>query len=128
MIIQLSEELPFTLQDVWTVIGDPRRADWVPSVTSIEYADNRRTMAMQGAGTITEEIFALDDTNHCIEYGVVESAAPLKHHRAKMQLTALTEQSTRLDWQTEIKPDAFGEFIEQGMQGGIQGLLTVLSR
>ena len=127
MLIKMSEELPFPAAAVWAVIGDPSRADWVPSVSSVSYDGECRRMDMAGAGTITEQIFRLDNDALCIEYGVVDAPVSLDQHRAVMQLTALAPELTLVDWQTEVLPDAFAGFIEEGMQSGLVGLRDLLS-
>ncbi|MGI9325684.1 MAG: SRPBCC family protein [Pseudomonadales bacterium] len=111
---------------LWAIVGDPSRADWVPSVSRCEYDGDCRTLTMAGAGEVVERIYNLDPQRRLIEYGVVESAAPLQRHRARIQLTP-TENGTRLQWHTEVLPDQYAEFIEQGMRAGIDGLRQLLA-
>lgn len=80
---------------------------------------------MAGAGELVERIFLLDGAQHRIEYGVVKAPVEMALHQAAMQLSA-SNTGTRLDWRTEVKPDAYAGFIRDGMEAGIQGLRSVL--
>ncbi len=127
MLIERDVTFHTPIEALWAIIGDPARVDWVPSITSSSFSGDRRTMKMKGAGTVVEQIFTLDPVQHLVQYGVVESPAPLDKHQAQMQLEALRPGETRLLWQTEVAPDAFGQFIEQGMDAGIAGLTQLLT-
>ncbi len=124
--LEINADFDCDPQSLWAVVGDPNRADWVPSVSQCEYDGDCRTLTMAGAGQLVERIYNLDPQRYLIEYGVVESAVQLQRHRASIQLRP-TENGTRLQWHTEVLPDQFAEFIEQGMRAGIDGLRRLLA-
>lgn len=120
-IIELSADYDCAPADLWLIIGDPSRADWVPSVSSCSFDGDCRTLTMAGAGELVERIFLLDADQHRIEYGVVKAPVEMAKHRAAMQLMAI-DSGTRLDWRTEVEPDAYADFIRDGMEAGVEGL------
>ncbi|MFK7916331.1 MAG: SRPBCC family protein [Pseudomonadales bacterium] len=124
-IIELSADYDCAPAALWHIIGDPSRADWVPSVSSCVYDGECRTLNMAGAGELVERIFVLDAQQQRIEYGVVKAPVEMALHRAAMQLSA-TDNGTRLDWRTEVEPDAYAGFIRDGMEAGIEGLRQAL--
>ncbi len=123
--IEMSAEFDCDSETLWTIIGDPGRADWVAGISSCVYDGECRTLTMAGAGTLVERIHRLDAKQHVIDYGVVQSAAPLTHHRAVMSLSP-SPTGTTLHWQTEVRPDKYASFIEQGMRAGIEGLQALV--
>ena len=127
MAIELEFTLPHPVADVWQVIGDPGRIDWVAGVASCEYDGTVRRFKMEGAGDLAEQIFTLDAANHTIVYGVIKSTPPLHKHRASMALSA-TATGTLLTWRTEVEPATVEPFIKQGMQASAAKLQEVLAR
>ena len=126
-IIELSADYDCAPAALWRIIGDPSRADWVPSVSSCHYDGECRTLVMAGAGTLVERIFLLDEQRQRIEYGVEKAPVEMTLHHAAMQLYA-TDTGVRLDWRTEVVPDAYAEFIREGMLAGIAGLRAVVNQ
>jgi hypothetical protein len=59
MAIELEFNLPHPITDVWQIIGDPGRIDWVAGVASCEYDGTVRRFKMDGAGELAEQIFEL---------------------------------------------------------------------
>lgn len=127
MAIELEFTLSHPVADVWQVIGDPGRIDWVAGVASCEYDGTIRRFKMEGAGELAEQIITLDAANHTIVYGVIESTPPLHKHRASMALSA-TATGTLLTWRTEVEPATVEPFIKQGMQASATKLQEVLAR
>ena len=125
MAIELEFQIPHAVADVWQVIGDPGRIDWVAGVAACDYDGKIRRFKMEGAGELAEEIIELNDATHTIVYGVIESTPPLAKHRASMALTE-TAQGSLLTWRTEVDPVAVEPFIKQGMEASAAKLLTVL--
>ena len=126
MLIKRHVTFDVSIDALWAIIGDPARVDWVPSITRSSFSGDRRIMEMEGAGRVVEQIFDLEAAKHLVRYGVVESSAPLAKHQAQMQLKVLGPKQTELHWQTDVEPDAFAPFIEQGMDAGIEGLQRLL--
>lgn len=119
--IELSADYDCVPAELWQIIGDPSRADWVPSVSSCRYDGDCRTLVMAGAGELVERIYSLDPVTMRIEYGVVKAPVEMALHRASMQLFA-QGPGTRLAWRTDVEPEAYAAFIRDGMEAGIDGL------
>ena len=126
MAIELEFNLPHPITDVWQIIGDPGRIDWVAGVASCEYDGTVRRFKMDGAGELAEQIFELDSEAHTIVYGVIESTPPLASHRASMTLSA-SPTGTLLTWRTEVDPATVEPFIKQGMEASAAKLQKVLA-
>ena len=127
MAIELEYKLPHAVNDVWQIISDPGRIDWVAGVASCEFDGQVRRFKMDGAGDLAEQIFSVDHDTHTISYGVIESTPPLASHRASMALSAAPE-GTLLTWRTAVEPAAVAPFIKQGMDASAAKLLEVLAK
>ena len=66
MAIELEFQIPHAVADVWQVIGDPGRIDWVAGVAACDYDGKVRRFKMEGAGELAEEIVELNDATHTI--------------------------------------------------------------
>ncbi len=114
-------------QEVWAILGDPGRTDWVPGVDSCEFDGEIRRFLMRGAGQLAERILLLDHDAMRIEYAVVESTPPLEEHLATIQL-APRGGGTHMVWTTQVTPSAVERFIEAGMDGSIEQLRRLLEQ
>ncbi len=123
--VKLDESFASEPDALWQIVGDVCRADWVPAVTSITVDGDIRRMQMAGAGTVAEQIFERDETARRLVYGVVESDAPLTHHRASLEVLA-GEDGSRLVWETEVEPEAVVPFIRQAMAASVARLRELL--
>ena len=143
MAIRLEFTLPASADAVWAIVGDPGRTDWVPGVESCTFDGAVRRFVMTGAGTLAERILARDPAARRLEYGVIESAAPLRAHRAAITVLPLagsepTEAAARaaesagpasqLIWETTVEPAAVEPFIRDQMRAAIVALTDLLSR
>ena len=123
--LEFSETFAHPVAALWAIVGTLDRVDWVPSVARAELRGDERHMHMDGAGALVEKIFLHDTENHRIEYGVIDSAVGLTHHRATLQLTPEGD-GCRLDWHLSIEPDAFAEPVGQTMQACLGELHRLL--
>lgn len=124
--ITLKQELPQSLQEVWDVISDVTRCDWVPSVESISLNGSVRSFSMEGIGEVQEKILVNDSATYTLQYTAIKTPSPLQHHLATIELTRSGE-GCALEWTSEIEPEQFGDAIEHGMQISLEGLKRVLS-
>ena len=124
MAIELEFQILIAVADVWQVIGDPGRIDWVAGVAACDYDGKVRRFKMEGAGELAEEIIELNDATHTIVYGVIESTPPLAKHRASMALTE-TAQGSLLTWHRS-RSGCSRAFYQTGHGGSAAKLLTVL--
>lgn len=125
--IKLEEELPFNPSNVWKVVGNVTRADWVPSVDAITLKDGVRSFVMEGVGEVQEKILLCDDENHRLEYSAIKTPSGIEHHLATIQLTKVGDNCL-FTWTTEIQPDEYAPIVEQGMKTSIEGLKAVLAQ
>ncbi len=125
--VEIEEELPYSIEEVWAIFADVTRSDWVPAVDSITERDGVRSFTMDGIGEVQEKILKLDNENHCLQYSAVKTPTPLEHHLATIQLSA-SGGGCHFRWSTEIAPDQFSPAIEHGMSVSFEGLKQVLAK
>ena len=119
--LKLEERFDCPAATVWQIIGTLDRVDWVPGINSAELKGNRRHMTMDGDQSLVEEIFHHDTDAMEIEYGVVESAAGIQHHRAQIKLVqGEAAGSCVLHWSLDVEPDALMPVIRQMMEASLR--------
>ena len=126
MAIKITQIIPHPPENVWQIIGDPARVDWVPNVTSCHFDGAVRHFTMEGAGELSEQIYLLDHDARQIAYGVIKSSAELEHHHATIQI-APHAAGSELIWTVEVQPAAYEPFIEQSMHAALAQLNQVLA-
>jgi hypothetical protein len=126
MAIKIEHVLPYSPAQVWAIVGDPGRVDWVPGVESAEFDGEVRRFKMEGAGGLAERINQRDEAQMYLEYSVIESTPPLQSHLASITLEAHPE-GTLFVWQTDVEPVAVEPFIAAGMKGSLALLAEVLA-
>ena len=125
----LKEEmiLNCSAMELWSIISDVSRCDWVPGVDSIELDGNKRIFKMSGMGRLVEEVIECNDEQMELSYSAVETMAPINHHLAKIKLTSQGNH-TLFTWITEIDPPEFADAIKQGMLASLDELDKVLKK
>ncbi len=124
----IKEEIVFNIEasSLWEILSDVTRCDWVPSVEDIEMIGDCRVFQMDGMGTIKEKILLNDNKNMILKYSAIETAAPLNHHLATMEVKAMDNNCCKLHWKTEIDPEMFADAVHNGMLISIEGIKKVL--
>jgi hypothetical protein len=124
----LKEEAKFfcSAHDLWVILSDVGRCDWVPTIDKIALEGDLRHFEMTGMGQITEKILKQDNASMTLQYSAIKTPAPIEHHLATMQIVPLNEHECLLNWTTEISPDIFAEGVQQGMLISIEGIKTVI--
>ena len=124
----LIEEVRFhcAAEELWSVLSDVGRCDWVPTIDEITLEGDCRHFEMTGMGQITEKILKQDHSNMILQYSAIQTPAPIEHHLATMQITPLSDQECMLSWTTEISPDIFADGIHQGMLVSIEGIKKII--
>ena len=112
--------------NLWQILSDVTRCDWIDTVDNIEMEGDCRVFEMAGMGRIKERIIKLDNESMELQYSAVETMAPIKHHLATIKISEETENKCLLNWTTEIDPEIFADAIHQGMLISIKGLRKVL--
>ena len=126
--LQLTEHFTSSADEVWSVIGVLDRVDWVPGIASAEMRGDERHMRMDGQAAdqqLVEKIYRHDPVAREIEYGVVQSAVGITHHRAHIKLEGSSTGCT-LHWRLEIEPDAFKSVVGGMMRASADGIREVL--
>ena len=119
--------LQASINEVWKILSDISRCDWLPTVNHVEIEGDCRVFEMEGMGKIKEKIIEIDHENKTLKYSAIETRTPIDHHLACMQLNAISDFSTELFWSTEIEPEIFAEAIRQGMLVSVEGLKKVIA-
>ena len=124
----LKEEVLFncSAKDLWTILSDVSRSDWVPSIESISLTGNLRSFEMDGIGSVTEEILLNDDQNMTLQYSAIKTPSKIDHHLATMQFSSAGEGQATLLWTTEIDPEIFADGVHHGMLISIEGIKKVI--
>ena len=125
----LKEEmiLNCSAKELWNILSDVSRCDWVPSVDEIRIEGDCRVFEMEGMGLITEKILECNHETMTLKYSAIETRTPIKHHLATMQLKSKGNDICELEWTTEIDPEVFSDAIYQGMLISVEGLKKVLT-
>jgi len=112
--------------ELWAVLSDVGRSDWVPTIEKISLKGDCRHFEMAGMGKVTEKILKQDSASMTLKYTAIQTPAPIEHHLATMQITPLNNQECMLSWTTEISPDIFADGIHQGMLASIEGIKKII--
>lgn len=124
----LKEDIRFncSAKELWSILSDIGRCDWVPMIEEITLEDDYRHFEMKGMGQITEKILKQDHANMLLQYSAIQTPAPVEHHLATMQIASINDQECMLSWTTEISPDIFADGIHQGMLESIEGIQKII--
>ena len=126
----LKEEmiLNCSAKELWNILSDVSRCDWVPSVDEIRIEGDCRVFEMEGMGTVKEKIIVNDDNQMKLQYSAIETRTPINHHLATMNVLYVDDDSCKLEWTTEIDPDIFADAIHHGMIISIKGIKEVIKQ
>lgn len=123
--LELKERFTSTADEVWQVVGVLDRVDWVPGILTAEMKGDDRHMTMEGDQSLVERIYRHDNSTREIEYGVIQSAVGITHHRAHLRLEETADGCT-LHWTLEIEPDGFRDVVGGMMRDSANGIRRVL--
>tara|TARA_X000000368_G_C22934556_1_gene669281 strand:+ start:508 stop:894 length:387 start_codon:yes stop_codon:yes gene_type:complete len=113
-------------EELWEILSDLSRSDWVPGVDEIRLEGDVREFDMEGMGKVKEQIIECNDENLTLKYSAIETVATLNHHLACMQIEAL-DKGSLFKWTTEIDPEIFADSIEVSMKVSLESLKSILS-
>ena len=116
------------IDEVWKILSDISRCDWVPSVEKISLEGVSRVFEMEGIGKVKENILSIDNENMKLQYSAVETPNPIDHHKATMHVIKLDTDRCELKWTTEIEPEIFSDAVHHGMIISMKGLEEVVSK
>ena len=127
MAIRIEHQFGFSAANVWAIVGQPDRVDWVPGVTGCEFDGEVRRFSFPGAGKLAERILSLDALAREIHYGVIESNPPLIDHHASINVVSNGEGSVMI-WCTEVDPISVEPFIEKSMHASLARIQNILEQ
>ncbi len=107
----------------WEAVGDfCAIADWHPAVTECAVSDHdgtpRRTLTLDGGGTIVEDLVARDDDAMTYTYTIIESPLPVAGYESTIAVSADGDGS-RIDWTGSFEPSGASEDEAVGVMNGI---------
>jgi len=123
--IEEIKEFKYKIDEIWSIISDISRSDWVPGVENITLDGDTRIFEMQGMGDLAERIISCNDLSYELKYSAIKTAVPIKHHLAVIRLTKMGDK-TLFNWSTEIEPEIFADAIQASMKEALKGLQQVL--
>ena len=123
--IEEIREFDYEIEEIWKIISDVSRSDWVPGVSKITLENDTRIFEMEGMGDLVERIISCDNSCYELTYSAIKTAIPIDHHLAKIKLSQVNNK-TVFNWSTEIEPEIFADAIQKGMQESLEGLQRVL--
>ena len=123
--IEEIREFNYEIDEIWTIISDISRSDWVPGGSKITLENDTRIFEMEGMGDLVERIISCDNSSYELIYSAIKTAVPIGHHLAKIKLSRINNK-TVFNWSTEIEPEIFADAIRNGMQESLEGLQRVL--
>ena len=123
--IEEIREFDYEIEEIWKIISDVSRSDWVPGVSKITLENDTRIFEMEGMGDLVERIINCDNSCYELTYSAIKTAIPIDHHLAKIKLSQVNNK-TVFNWSTEIEPEIFADAIQNGMQESLEGLQRVL--
>ena len=113
------------IEEIWKIISDVSRCDWVPGVNKITLKDDTRIFEMEGMGDLVERIISCDSSSYELTYSAIKTAIPIDHHLAKIKLIEDVDKTVFV-WSTEIEPEIFADAIQKGVLASLDGLQRVL--
>ena len=120
-----TREFDHPIEEIWKIISDVSRSDWVPGVSKITLKDDTRIFEMEGMGDLIERIISCDSSSYELTYSAIKTAIPIDHHLAKIKLIEDADKTVFV-WSTEIEPEIFADAIQKGVLASLDGLQSVL--
>ena len=62
--IEEIREFNYEIEEIWTIISDISRSDWVPGVSKITLENDTRIFEMEGMGDLVERIISCDNSSY----------------------------------------------------------------
>lgn len=118
---------PVDASEAWMLVGrfdDPMSL--APGfATACEMVDGDRIVTFADGGSVREMLVTRDETRLRLSYAAVGGQS--RHHHATMEVVPVDDRSCRIDWVTDILPDAFEPFVAQRMDAGLAAISRGLS-
>ncbi|RAI00974.1 SRPBCC family protein [Acuticoccus sediminis] len=121
----------------WEAVGDfCAIATWHPAVAKCELSEHdgtmRRTLSLEGGGTIVEDLVGRDDDAMEYTYKIIESPLPVANYESTIVVTADGDGS-RIDWTGSFDPSGASEdeavkVIDGIYEAGLTGIVTAAEK
>lgn len=95
-------------------------------VIATELGDGERTVTFANGFVVREKIVGLSDQLRRLSYSAVGGRA--SHHNAYFQVFSEGDALSRVQWVTDLLPDAMQAPIEQMVEQGIQAMKQTLEQ
>lgn len=128
--VRVEAELGASVEEVWKIVGDFGgfiEAMGLPVELAGEGIGQTRKIFLGSEPTV-ERLESLDEDVKRVQYSVVEGGLPVRDYLATMQLAAVGDGRTRLEWSSTFLPtdgmsgDDVAGIITAIFNGGIAGL------
>lgn len=126
--IHVETRIQAPAEQVWSMlaaIGDAHKAFAGVLVASVLESEDMRRVTFANGLVVKEQIVGIDAARMRIAYRVIESE--LVYHSASMQVVALTRDSCRFDWITDVLPHDAAAWIGPLMEAGARALAANVS-
>ena len=122
-----SVTVPVNANEAWAVVGrfeDP--VALAPGfATACDMAEGERVVSFADGGRVREVLVAREETRRRLSYAAVGGQS--RHHHAVMEVVPIDDQSSRIEWVTEILPDSFVSFVIRRMDDGAAAIVRKFS-
>ena len=89
-------------------------------VASCAMSEGDRVVSFVDGGSVREMLISSDDGRARLSYGAVGGKA--RFHHAAMQVVALDDRSSRIEWTTDVLPDEMAPFVAARMDAGLEAI------
>ena len=112
-------------QDVWELVGDPRRlAEWFPGIVAAEVEGDRRVVTTGGGISMPEEILTVDPLQRRFQYRL---AVPvLREHLGTIDVLACPDGTSLVVYATDAEPAAMALVIGGAAGAALRSLKVLM--
>ena len=69
------KEFKYKIDEIWSIISDISRSDWVPGVENITLDGDTRIFTMEGMGEKKKKIISCNDLSYELKYSAIKTAS-----------------------------------------------------
>ena len=125
-----SIDIPVSADTIWQLVGGfGSLADWNSGIATAETGEGGRVrhLVTRDGAVIVERLLRFDEAGRSYTYGIVESPIPQKDYRSTLEVTAIGDNSARVEWSGQFTADGVGDEVVIGVfqgiyEGGLQSL------
>lgn len=111
--------------EVWKVVSDAAGISaWFPGIEQVSAEAGKRSCTLAGGMTLEEDVVNVDDELRRFQYRITEGM-PVEHHLGTVDVLEDGDGSLVV-YSTEITPDSLAGLMRPAIEGGVQGLKSLL--